>query len=81
VTRHGCPACRSPYTDLGRACDGRRAYRCRRCGTIWTRGLHGRTRRYSPQRPSYQFADTGAYAWGAWASIGWLDPNNPPVRD
>ena len=46
--------------EKGRGLDGRRAYRCRVCGSTWTNGLQGRTRRYSPQRTGYQFADTGA---------------------
>ena len=40
--------------------DGRRAYRCTCCGNIWTEGLQGRQRKYSEQRPGYQFKDTGA---------------------
>lgn len=42
--------------------DGRRAYRCKLCGSVWTQGLQGRKRNYSAQRPYYQFADTGAAA-------------------
>lgn len=55
-----CPSCRtSSGIDKGRAFDGRRAYRCQ-CGHIWTQGMQGRERRYSPQRPGTQFKDTGA---------------------
>lgn len=55
-----CDACQHKGIDRGRALDGRRAYRCQRCGNIWTNGRNGRTPRYSAQRPGYQFADTGA---------------------
>ena len=55
-----CPICRNAAPDKGRAMDGRRAYRCRSCDYIWTDGLQGRERKYSPQRPYYQFGDTGA---------------------
>lgn len=55
-----CPGCRAPRPDKGRAFDGRRAYRCRACRKTWTEGLHGRARRYSPQRLGDQFHDTGA---------------------
>lgn len=58
--RNQCPECRCPTSDKGRAFDGRRAYRCVRCGNIWSNGLQGRLRRYSVQREGYQFADTGA---------------------
>lgn len=58
---HYCHYCNVTCTaEKGRAMDGRRAYRCRLCGATWTNGLQGRTRRYSPQRTGYQFADTGA---------------------
>lgn len=50
-----CPICRQGKPDKGRAFDGRRAYRCKSCGFIWTEGLQGRKRRYSKQRPGYQF--------------------------
>lgn len=50
--------------DKGRAFDGRRAYRCPVCGSKWTEGTQGRKRRYSKQRPGYQFKDTGAYRHG-----------------
>lgn len=56
-----CDNCKHPTPDKGRAFDGRRAYRCPRCGNIWTWGLQGREPRYSPQRHGYQFSNTGAY--------------------
>ena len=55
-----CAACGHHGLELGRAMDGRRAYRCRACGDIWTDGTHGRKPRYSDQRLSDQFHDTGA---------------------
>ena len=56
--RRECANCRHTGVDKGRAMDGRRAYRCQRCGNVWTEGLQGRERKYSPQRDGYQFADT-----------------------
>lgn len=53
-----CDNCNHPRPDKGRACDGRRAYRCPQCGNTWTRGLQGRRQRFSPQRESNQFADS-----------------------
>lgn len=55
-----CISCKYHECDPGRACDGRRAYRCKKCGDIKTFGMQGRKRRYSEQRPGYQFYDTGA---------------------
>ena len=55
VVEHQCPDCRLPSPDKGRAFDGRRAYRCTGCDRIWSEGLQGRARRYSPQRESFQF--------------------------
>lgn len=52
-----CPNCRHPDYDKGRAYDGRRAYRCKKCGSIWTEGMQGRKKKYSEQRLSYQFKD------------------------
>ena len=56
--RRECPVCQHQGLDYGRAFDGRRAYRCQACGNVWTDGLQGRTRRYHPQRESYQFANS-----------------------
>jgi transposase-like protein len=53
-----CPHCHGTKHDKGRAFDGRRAYRCKLCGDIWTEGLQGRKQRFSPQRQDFQFADT-----------------------
>ncbi len=53
-----CPSCHHAGIDKGRAFDGRRAYRCQKCGTVWTEGLQGRERKYSNQRESYQFANS-----------------------
>jgi uncharacterized C2H2 Zn-finger protein len=40
--------------EKGRAVDGRAAYRCVKCGKIWTQG---KTRiRYADQRKTYQFS-------------------------
>ena len=44
--------------EKGRAMDGRRAYRCKQCGSIHTYGMQGRKKTYSQQRESYQFADS-----------------------
>lgn len=55
-----CPKCKQEHPDKGRAMDGRRAYRCRGCGTVWTNGMQGRKKRYSTQRQHNQFHDTGA---------------------
>lgn len=55
-----CSACRSRSISKGRAVDRRRCYRCESCGAVWTDGMQGARRRYSPQRQSYQFHDTGA---------------------
>lgn len=51
-----CGACHCPDVLKGRAFDGRRAYKCGRCGGVWTCGMQGRAKRYSAQRWSYQFA-------------------------
>lgn len=53
-----CPVCHRDKPDKGRAFDGRRAYRCRGCGNVWTFGMQGREKKYSPQRESFQFADS-----------------------
>ena len=53
-----CHKCSSSDLDKGRAFDGRRAYRCKQCGNVWTNGLQGRKRQYSQQREGYQFADS-----------------------
>jgi len=47
--------------DKGRAMDGRRAYRCKQCGSIHTSGMQERKQMYSTQRESYQFADSKGY--------------------
>lgn len=41
--------------ELGRAFDGRRAYRCKAFGKIWTNGTNGRATTIHPQRQGYQF--------------------------
>jgi len=51
-------SCLHTGIDKGRAFDGRRAYRCQKCGNVWTDGIQGREKKYSPQRMSYQFADS-----------------------
>lgn len=56
-----CANCGRDHIDKGRAFDGRRAYRCRCCGLVWTEGMQGRAPRYSAQRMGYQFADSGAW--------------------
>lgn len=63
MRKNDCPACRHSGVDKGRAFDGRRAYRCQSCGHIWTSGMQGRAKKYSPQRAGYQFKDTGAKPW------------------
>lgn len=56
-----CPGCHViGKVDRGRSFSGRRAYRCKLCGAVWTMGRQGRRPRYSIQRDGYQFADTGA---------------------
>jgi hypothetical protein len=55
-----CKCGNTNHIDKGRACDGRRAYRCPICENIWTMGTFGRNPSYSVQRPSFQFYDTGA---------------------
>lgn len=56
-----CSICRqSKAIDKGRALDGRRAYRCQLCKSIWTYGTQNREKRYSPQRNGFQFSNTGA---------------------
>ena len=54
-----CPNCAHKGIEKGRAFDGRRTYRCRKCGYTWTRGLQGRQPRYSKQRQGTQFATKG----------------------
>lgn len=51
-----CSYCFTPHPEKGRAFDGRRAYKCKQCGNIWTEGLQGRKKQYSSQRYGYQFA-------------------------
>jgi len=60
VSKLVCGKCNFTGIDKGRAFDGRRAYRCQRCGSIWTQGMQGRKRTYSKQRMTDQFADSGA---------------------
>lgn len=60
-----CDKCRAADVEKGRAVDGRRAYRCRACGCVWTDGLHGRPRRYNPQ-----IVARGLDAWFADAPLG-----------
>jgi transposase-like protein len=60
TARRKCSVCQGTDLDKGRAADGRRAYRCQRCGATWTDGLQGRKPRYSHQRQGDQFANTGA---------------------
>ena len=57
-----CPSCRKGFKHLekGRTMDGRRCYRCKRCGMEWSQGMQGRERSYVPQRQGFQFHDTGA---------------------
>ena len=56
--RRVCDNCRHTGIDKGRAFDGRRAYRCQKCGHIWMEGLQGREQKYSEQRQGTQFADS-----------------------
>ncbi len=51
-------SCGSIYFDKGRAVDGRRAYRCKVCRTVFTEGLQGRKKRFHNQREGYQFFDS-----------------------
>ena len=53
-----CAYCQTTTPDKGRAWDGRRAYRCKCCGKVWTEGMQGREKNYSEQRHGYQFADS-----------------------
>ena len=53
-----CASCQTDNPDKGRAWDGRRAYRCKCCGKVWTEGMQGREKKYSKQRHGYQFADS-----------------------
>ena len=53
-----CASCKTENPEKGRAFDGRRAYRCKCCGKIWTEGLQGREKKYSEQRHGYQFANS-----------------------
>lgn len=55
-----CDNCSHTGIDKGRAFDGRRAYRCQKCGNEWTEGMQGRERKHSKQRMGSQFHDTGA---------------------
>lgn len=52
-----CVNCNHTGIDKGRAFDGRKAYRCQLCGSVWTNGLQGK-KQFSKQRIGYQFADT-----------------------
>lgn len=56
-----CAVCQTPKPDKGRAMDGRRVYRCKTCGNIWTEGMQGRKKKYTKQRDGYQFADSRGY--------------------
>ena len=58
MTKRICPSCKHTGIDKGRAMDGRRAYRCQRCGNVWTEGLQGKTKIFVEQRVGFQFADT-----------------------
>jgi len=61
VNSRNCPSCKYRGFDKGRAFDRRRAYRCQKCGVIWSEGWQGiKSQRFSIQRLGYQFADTGA---------------------
>ena len=53
-----CASCQTTNPDKGRAWDGRRAYRCKCCGKVWTEGMQGREKKYSEQRHGYQFSDS-----------------------
>jgi len=56
-----CPRCKHLGYDKGRAVDGRRAYRCQKCGETWSEGWQGMSKqRFYKQREGYQFANTGA---------------------
>lgn len=54
TTKYTCECGCNAY-DKGRAMDGRRAYRCKKCGKIHTYGMQGRKKKYSEQRFSDQF--------------------------
>lgn len=56
-TKYTCSCGCNDY-DKGRAVDGRRAYRCKKCGGVHTNGMQGREKRYNSQRISYQFKDS-----------------------
>lgn len=53
-----CSVCITGNPEKGRAFDGMRAYRCKCCGNVWTEGMQGREKRYSPQRHGYQFSNS-----------------------
>ena len=53
-----CASCQTEKPDKGRAWDGRRAYRCKCCGNVWTEGMQGREKKYSEQRQGFQFANS-----------------------
>lgn len=53
-----CPSCFCDKLDKGRAFDGRRAYRCKKCNHVWTEGMQGREQKFHSQRLSFQFADS-----------------------
>ena len=73
-----CSTCGCTHVDKGRGHDGRRCYRCQNCGTEWSEGNQGRERTYSPQRDGFQFADTGAAAWGK-SEREWKSKPGKPV--
>jgi len=50
-----CSICGQKNPEKGRAFDGRRAYRCSQCGNEWTKGMQGRSKKYSIQRSCNQF--------------------------
>lgn len=63
-----CPSCHDRRREKGRGLDGRRAYRCRVCRTVWEYPGGTRQPKYSPQRKCYQFASSGA-GYAAFASL------------
>lgn len=53
-----CKICKTRKPNKGRAMDGRRAYRCVKCGNIWTEGMQGRKKKFHKQRTGFQFKDS-----------------------
>ena len=53
-----CSNCLTPDPERGRAWDGRRAYKCKCCGRVWTEGLQGKNKKSNKQRVGYQFANS-----------------------